>query len=98
MVVMLIFSDPDHVSPPQHFRTFVESPIGFVGRDNQGGLENARARTRPVLKKKARAKPKIPLESYFSGACIQFALRESVFRFASLAGENSNAQQEPCGI
>ena len=32
--------------PHPHFRTFVESPIGFVGRDNQGGLENARARTR----------------------------------------------------
>ena len=30
--------------PPPHFRTFVESPIGFFGRDNQGDLENARVR------------------------------------------------------
>ena len=40
---MLIFSASGQVSP-LHFRTFVELPIGFVGRDNQGGLENARAR------------------------------------------------------
>ena len=40
---MLIFSAPDQVSPPQTFPHFVESPIEFVGRDNQGGLENARA-------------------------------------------------------
>ena len=50
MVAMLIFSAPDQVSPP-HFRTFVESPIGFVGRDNQGGLENARARATSFEKK-----------------------------------------------
>ena len=50
-VVMLIFSAPDQVSP--HFRTFVESPIGFVGRDNQGGLENARARATSFGKKVA---------------------------------------------
>ena len=46
---MLIFSAPDQVSP--HFRTFVESQIGFVGRDNQGGLEDARAHAASFEKK-----------------------------------------------
>ena len=56
-------------------------------REAGGSSKRARARARPVFEKKGRAEPEIPLKSYFSGACIQFALREAVIRFASLAGE-----------
>ena len=68
--------------PPPHFCIFVMSPIGFVGREEREGLKDARAAS--FWKKRWRAKPKMPLQSNFSGACIQFVFCKSVIRYASL--------------